>query len=444
MASTLPAAVRASPRAPDAKQRRMSSTPNPPTAGLSRSTSWTDFQESSRNVEFIRQLEQASRAPTVHTHFTQPYEERFRRDVRLMFGKIRAWMTILSSGVLGTSPIWGGPVLNPPRDVAVMMRLFEYGLIIPICALAGWLQWTRSSKVSSERVFMIAFLVLAATLEWIRYKAAAMGFHMHPSLSSCVLVTFIVIGRVPLRESVAFIALYLMVILLFERFPLAGAEAAIRNPMDWVVEGVFIIIVLAGAFSNELFSRRNWAARQLLKALAYFDPLTKLPNRRAFEQHYEAVTRHARRDDKRLFVALADMDHFKNLNDRYGHEYGDGVLIEIGVVLTLFARRPLDMAARLGGEEFALVLYDCSRADGQRRIEELRRQIESLQIPNEDIAGGRVTVSVGGISVNADVPLAEAYRLADDVLYVAKREGRNRTVVANPPLPAPSGATALG
>nr|WP_301334115.1 GGDEF domain-containing protein [Solimonas sp. SE-A11] len=181
---------------------------------------------------------------------------------------------------------------------------------------------------------------------------------------------------------------------------------------------------------NELYSRRNWAAQQLLKSLAYVDPLTKLPNRRAFEQHYESVARHARREYKRLFVALVDMDHFKNLNDRHGHDYGDGVLVEIGLVLSEFARRPLDMVARLGGEEFAVVLYDCSRSDGQRRLEELRQQVEALDLANTDTALGHVTISAGGVGVHADVPMAEAYRMADTVLYAAKRQGRNRTVIA--------------
>ena len=98
----------------------------------------------------------------------------------------------------------------------------------------------------------------------------------------------------------------------------------------------------------------------------------------------------------------------------------------------VFARRPLDMAARLGGEEFAVVLYDCSQADGLRRIEELRRQVESLDLANTGTPLGHVTISAGGIGVHADVPMAEAYRLADTVLYAAKHQGRNRTVIAEP------------
>lgn len=421
----------------------MSADPTTASTSPAPDASWTDYADTGRNVDYLRQLDAASRAPTLRTHFPEPYETNFRRDIRLMFGRIRAWMALAAVLIFGSSPLWGPPTLNPPRDVIVLIRLLEFGLILPFCLSAAWLQWRQPERLWSERVFMFAFLATAIGMEWLRHSSAALGFHMNPSLSSCVLVGFIVIGRVPLRAAAAFIAVYLASILLFERFHPLGDSAA-RSPMDWVVETVFLIIVFAGSLSNELYMRRTWAARQLLKALAYFDPLTKLPNRRAFEQHYEAVARQARRDDRRLFVGLIDMDHFKNVNDRYGHEYGDGVLVEMGVVLGTFARRPLDMAARLGGEEFAVVLYDCSRADGQRRMEELRRQVESLQIANEGTALGYVTMSAGGLAVSADTELAEAYRLADDALYVAKRGGRNQTVIGSPRVAEAAEARAVG
>ena len=131
-----------------------------------------------------------------------------------------------------------------------------------------------------------------------------------------------------------------------------------------------------------------------------------------------------------MFFALIDMDFFKNLTDQYGHDYGDGVLVETGVVLAVFARRPLDIAARLGGEEFALLLYDCEEADGRARLEELRQQIESLRLANAGVGQGWVTTSAGGLLLPPDMPLAEAYRRADTALYEAKRQGRSCAVTA--------------
>lgn len=409
----------------------MPSSQDSPSSGASRQASLTDYESLSQSAEFIRQLDAASRTSNPLLRFPPPHEQRFRQDSRSRFGLARALTSLLPALLLVTSPFWGEPVMRPPQGFIDMIRMFEYLLIVPLCLLSAWLLWRRPNSVVSETVFMVSFLVLAVTLEWLRHKGMAMGFLLEPSLSSCVLVGFIVIGRVPLREALAFIVLYFSFIL-FSDWLRPAELPPVRKPVDWLVEGIFIGVVLSGAMWNELYSRRNWAAQQLLKSLAYVDALTKLPNRRAFEQHYEAVARHARREYKRLFVALIDMDHFKNLNDRHGHDYGDGVLVEMGLVLGDFARRPLDMAARLGGEEFAVVLYDCSQADGLRRIEELRRQVESLDLANTGTPLGHVTISAGGIGVHADVPMAEAYRLADTVLYAAKHQGRNRTVIAEP------------
>ncbi len=105
-------------------------------------------------------------------------------------------------------------------------------------------------------------------------------------------------------------------------------------------------------------------------------------------------------------------------------------LVEMGLVLSDFARRPLDMASRLGGEEFAVVLYDCSRADGLRRLEELRRQIESLDLAQRRHRTGSRHDQRRRHRRARRRALAEAYRLADTVLYAAKHQGRNRTVIA--------------
>lgn len=394
----------------------------------------TDYEDLHQSPDLVRQLDVATRSPNPLLSFPAPYEQRYRDDTRSRFALGRALTTLLPALLLAAAPLWSAAVMQPPASFVDLLRVFQYGAIIPLCLLTAWRLWRHPRSPLSEGLFMLSFLLLAATLEWLRHHGAKLGFVLDPSLSSCVLVGFIVIGRVPLRQSLAFVALYLA-------FTVASAwitpqHPPLRGPVDWLVEGLFIGIVISGAMWNELYARRGWAARLLLKSMAYVDPLTKLPNRRAFEQHYEAVARHARRDHKPLFVALVDMDHFKNLNDHYGHDYGDGVLVEVGVVLALFAQRPLDMASRLGGEEFALVLYDCSQADGQRRLEDLRRQIEALDLANAGTANGRVTISAGGVGVDADMPMAEAYHLADALLYSAKRQGRNRSAVADPTVAA--------
>src|SRR5690606_32043533 len=150
--------------------------------------------------------------------------------------------------------------------------------------------------------------------------------------------------------------------------------------ITWVAEGVLLLLSASAALWMETTQRRGWAARRLLLLQAHQDPLTGLRNRRAFELHYELAAAQARREGCSLLFALADLDHFKLVNDRYGHAYGDGALSEVAVVLGQFGRRPLDLAARLGGEEFAILLYDCNVEAAHDRLQALVAQVRALGI----------------------------------------------------------------
>lgn len=408
----------------------MSNSQTPPATEALQESLLADFEDYSQQPEFVRKLDAVSRA-TRPTRFPGAHEQRFQSDARGAFGRIRALLCLIPMALLGSSPLWGERLLPHQSELLPLLYLGIFGLIMPCYLAAAWMQWRRPARLASEIVFILAFLVMAVALELFRQRAALEGFLLPSSLAGCALISFIIIGRMPLQDSAVFVLLYLAFIAACDAIA-PEQTAAARSGMDWIVEGFFIGVMLMGSVSNEIYIRRTWAAQQLLKSLAYVDPLTGLPNRRAFEQRYELVNRHARREHKRVFFALIDMDFFKNLNDQYGHDYGDGVLVETGVVLAVFARRPLDIAARLGGEEFALLLYDCEEADGRARLEELRQQIESLRLANAGVGQGWVTTSAGGLLLPPDMPLAEAYRRADTALYEAKRQGRNRVVITNP------------
>jgi diguanylate cyclase (GGDEF)-like protein len=125
---------------------------------------------------------------------------------------------------------------------------------------------------------------------------------------------------------------------------------------------------------------------------------------------------------------MIDIDHFKGFNDRLGHREGDRALRAVAEVLQRFARRPLDLAARYGGDEFAVILYDLEFLHAQCLAEDLREAVQNLAIQTQSSTGPQVTVSVGvGFAVadggqpNADGVL----QLADEALYAAKRAGRN-------------------
>jgi diguanylate cyclase (GGDEF)-like protein len=170
-------------------------------------------------------------------------------------------------------------------------------------------------------------------------------------------------------------------------------------------------------------------AHARLKDISRIDPLTGLHNQRHIQQHLNLVWERAWRDRSHLSLLLIDIDHFKKFNDRYGHTSGDECLQKVGRVLQDGLRRPGDVVARLGGEEFLVVLphTDASFANGV--AERLRQAVESLQIRHESSTTARhLTVSVGMVACQAhpDLTVGSLMQRVEHALQQAKREGRNR------------------
>ncbi len=185
-------------------------------------------------------------------------------------------------------------------------------------------------------------------------------------------------------------------------------------------------------FQLESAVRRAFLESRMLNDLAERDGLTGLYNRRRYDKDVEKLWRQSRRDQSQLTLLLVDIDHFKGFNDLYGHQAGDDALKRVAEVIAMCAQRPLDFAARFGGEEFALVLYGPAQDFGREIPEMLRRSVEELKIPHaESTTSPWLTVSVGVaiVSPGNERSLAGAIQLADEALYQAKEEGRNRVVV---------------
>ena len=191
-----------------------------------------------------------------------------------------------------------------------------------------------------------------------------------------------------------------------------------------------VAIGLALLVGREL--RQRSAAEAELAQLSRTDALTGLPNRRAFEEAFGRTFAEARRHGGPVGLLVVDADHFKRYNDRFGHAVGDQVLQALARALSAALRRPADLVARVGGEEFAILMPDTDAEGAAHVAERVHEAVSDLVVETGGESVGRITVSIGlafGLPRQGGTP-ADLFGLADAALYEAKATGRNRTCYA--------------
>ncbi|TMB89733.1 MAG: GGDEF domain-containing protein [Chloroflexi bacterium] len=159
---------------------------------------------------------------------------------------------------------------------------------------------------------------------------------------------------------------------------------------------------------------------------ALTDELTKLPNRRALAQRYLQEMHRARRYHKSIAFLMIDLDHFKQVNDSYGHLNGDAVLAELASILTSGARES-DVCARYGGEEFGIILHETTEQGARTLAERIRAKVAAATFPG----GLKLTISIGVAATAEPALFASLMERADQALYAAKQGGRNQVRVAD-------------
>ncbi|MBL0230631.1 MAG: GGDEF domain-containing protein [Moraxellaceae bacterium] len=186
---------------------------------------------------------------------------------------------------------------------------------------------------------------------------------------------------------------------------------------------VFVLVVLATiVLTNMMVS----FYQKKLAVMATIDHLTQLMNRQAFEMFSLNMLADSRRSHTSLAVMMIDIDHFKKVNDTYGHAAGDKVLQEVAAILKNTVREA-DLVCRWGGEEFVVFLHKCAVADAERIAEQLRSKV-AAQLYEYELYHLNVTLSIGIASYRHDEGLQEVMARADGALYLAKDTGRNRVV----------------
>jgi diguanylate cyclase (GGDEF)-like protein len=212
----------------------------------------------------------------------------------------------------------------------------------------------------------------------------------------------------------------------------SGATDYITKPINLSIlrQRVRNLIRQSHLIKNQLTELQE--ANQNLKSLVNLDSLTKLSNRRGFDDYIQKEWDRMRRIKAPLSLIMCDVDFFKNYNDRYLHPNGDRCLIEVAMAMRNTVRRSGDLVARYGGEEFAIVLPNTDALGAVSVAENVRAAIKNLQIVHEaSSVCPHVTISVG---VSTIIPTAEndfqaLIHAADRALYQAKSQGRDRVTM---------------
>jgi diguanylate cyclase (GGDEF)-like protein len=232
------------------------------------------------------------------------------------------------------------------------------------------------------------------------------------------------------------------------RFAAAGALLALGAPVGWAIVQhligetdartaiyVYLTVGTVGAFATfgALVGRladQLAAANRDLERLAAFDALTSLRNARTFHVELERACAESRRSGDPLSLIMIDLDHFKRVNDTFGHSAGDVVLASTGSIL-MEQGRSSDAAFRVGGEEFAVLCPKTSAEEAAQVAERFRKALETrvLQFSGNPL---RVTASFGIASEDSLAGADTLFRKADAALYLAKDRGRNCVHLAAP------------
>ncbi len=215
----------------------------------------------------------------------------------------------------------------------------------------------------------------------------------------------------------------------------AGGDDYLVKPVSFVVLNAKIRALqrLESMRSKQLEMSRDLAsANRELEKLSRQDGLTGIANRRYFDSYLVTEVRRGARERQPLSLILSDVDHFKAFNDCYGHQAGDDCLRRVAAALSSAGRRPADLAARYGGEEFAMVLPGTVLEGAVDVAQAVSRVIDGLAIPHARSAVDRkVTLSQGIVSLTPEKETSseDLIQRADQALYMAKQQGRNRYIV---------------
>jgi len=352
------------------------------------------------------------------------------RKAYVLFWSLAFWMAVVN--IL----LNAGRSLFPTAEIYWVTVNFT-SLIVQALSLAGFRQRAGMNPIPFWMMFYIIFielLIIYFTLinHHMGIRVAIMPYSA-VLLAACCIYTINQVNRKLRPAEWGIVTIYsIFAILQFIAASAALMQGAEADEYYYKIYQQVNFLVMPAAFCGlglfaVLMLADDLAAK--MRSLAYNDPLTKLLNRRGIEVTFKKLINKVSRDKLPLFVVLADIDHFKVINDTYGHQMGDFALQHLSGLLQRQVRED-DIVGRLGGEEFVIIIQAEDISAAEHFTERLRQQIESHAITCQQ-QSITMTVSFGVIQLNEKYDnVFDAINDADELLYTAKNTGRNKVIVA--------------
>ena len=359
--------------------------------------------------------------------FNPELETDFRRkhfDENLLHTRVNLCLAvIITIAFSAMDSVILGPKLNRIPGVIHML------VIVPTLLIG----LASSFSAQRHRIYpplaMIASTILGLGVAAVQIISTVGGVSiLFPCLMLTIIFVYFMGGLIFYQAVAANVIVMFVYLAVGTAIQLPGREFA-YDALALIAANLFGASVV---YMHEKTSRMRFLEACLLREMVARDGLTGIQNRRMFDQHIQRAWQQAVREGERVAVLLADIDCFKDYNDRYGHQAGDECLRAVAVSLSQCARRPMDFVARYGGEEFAVVLYEASREYVAEVLTRIQRSIAELNIPHDaSRVASRLTVSIGAAFIlpSSNRTYEGLIQLADEALYSAKEQGRNRVVV---------------
>lgn len=361
---------------------------------------------------------------TLWRGFDAPFEREYRRQRTAYLATVSRVMVVISVLLYVAYLLWDA--LTVQRLTHPLVYILVFGVISPSSLIATFVV-SRRKPIRRLRLRYVTTFGLAAnsiSLIVLTTYGPAHGIPWpYEWLAMNILYAFFLVGFV-VRVSVPAALSVVLTVTAVNIW--IGLEFTVLIQQTFFLS-VTLLVAGVAAVLHEQMDRDVWVHRRQLREQVLRDPLTGLYNHRYVFKHGTMLMRQAQRDGQNLAALLIDVDHFKRLNDTAGHQAGDQALREVAAILEIQAQRSLDIAGRIGGEEFVLLLYECEQPSLPDVAEAVRTKIEQRAIPHPAAPGGVLTVSVGAASTitHHDESFKQLLARADKALYQAKADGRN-------------------